>query len=420
MSSMSLNRRTFLKTGALSTAALSTPYFFLRSAQAAGPINVGVLFSLTGGLSIIEKSLSDATLMAISEINAKGGVKGMKIEPILEDGASDPKTYNEKASKLVIRDRVPTVFGSYTSASRKAVLPVFERRNNLYFYPTYYEGFECSKNVVYTGAVPNQQLSNFIPWIVTKLGKKKFFIVGSNYIYPREMAKVSKILIEKAGAEWIADEYLELGHSEWGAMVNKIKTSGCDVVLSNVVGDSVVAFYREFKNQGLTHDKLPICATVTSEIEIAAMGAEYAVGSFTSFPYFQAIDTDINKAFIERYRTFVKDPKAVTHHALESSYFQVYLWKQAVEKASAITPDAIREGVKGQEFDAPNGHVKIEPENLHAYLTPRIAQWQANGQGKIIDEYKSPVRPLPYVAYGETDQNLFCTAKGLDTTKLKI
>jgi urea transport system substrate-binding protein len=420
MSSMSLNRRTFLKTGALSTAALSTPYFFMRGAQAAGPINVGVLFSLTGGLSIIEKSLSDATLMAIAEINAKGGVKGMKIEPILEDGASDPKTYNEKASKLVIRDRVPTVFGSYTSASRKAVLPVFERRNNLYFYPTYYEGFECSKNVVYTGAVPNQQLSNFIPWIVSKLGKKKFFIVGSNYIYPREMAKVSKILIEKAGAEWIADEYLELGHSEWGAMVNKIKTSGCDVVLSNVVGDSVVAFYREFKNQGLTHDRLPICATVTSEIEIAAMGAEYAVGSFTSFPYFQAIDTDINKAFIERYRTFVKDPKAVTHHALESSYFQVYLWKQAVEKASAITPDAIREGVKGQEFDAPNGHVKIEPENLHAYLTPRIAQWQANGQGKIIDEYKSPVRPLPYVAYGETDQNLFCTAKGLDTTKLKI
>ncbi len=294
-----LNRRKFLKTtGAVGAAgALATPDFFFRSAQAANTVQVGVLFSLTGGLSIIEKSLADATMMAISEINATGGVKGMKIEAILEDGASDPKTYNEKASKLVIQDKVPTVFGSYTSASRKAVLPVFEKRNNLYFYPTYYEGFECSKNVVYTGAVPNQQLSNFIPWIIKTLGKKKFFIVGSNYIYPREMAKVSKILIEKSGGEWIADEYLELGDSEWGSMVNKIKGSGCDVVLSNVVGDSVVAFYREFKNQGLTHDKLPICATVTSEIEIAAMGAEYAVGSYTSFPYFQAIDTDINKAF---------------------------------------------------------------------------------------------------------------------------
>ena len=416
---MSTSRREFLKSSVIATGALSTPYFFSRTVMAADAVEVGVLFSLTGGLSIIEKSLADATRMAIAEINAKGGVLGKQIKAIIEDGASDPKTYNEKASKLVIRDRVPTVFGSYTSASRKAVLPVFEKRNNLYFYPTYYEGFECSKNVVYTGAVPNQQLSNFIPWIIKNLGKKKFFIVGSNYIYPREMAKVCKILIEQAGAQWVADEYLELGHSEWGSMVKKIKDSGCDVVLSNVVGDSVVAFYREFKNQGLSHDKLPICATVTSEIEIAAMGAEFAAGSFTSFPYFQAIATDTNKAFVERYRKFVNDPKAVTHHALESSYFQVYLWAQAVAKAGEATPEAIREGVKGQEFDAPNGHVKIDPENLHTYLTPRIAQWDARGQGVIVDEYKEPVRPLPYVAYGETASALYCTAKGLDSAKLK-
>ncbi len=243
---MTISRRRFIQSSALlSAGALATPYFFTRSAKAADAVEVGVLFSLTGGLSIIEKSLADATLMAIDEINAAGGVlDGQMIKPIVEDGASDPKTYNEKASKLVIRDKVPTVFGSYTSASRKAVLPVFEKRNNLYFYPTYYEGFECSKNVVYTGAVPNQQLSNFIPWIIKNLGKKKFFIVGSNYIYPREMAKVCKILIEQAGAEWVADEYLELGHSEWGAMVKKIKDSGCDVVLSNVVascGDALLA-----------------------------------------------------------------------------------------------------------------------------------------------------------------------------------
>ena len=319
---MLIDRRKFLKTGAAGgVTTLGAPYFFHRAAQAADTIDVGVLFSLTGGLSIIEKSLHDATLMAISEINAKGGVLGKQVRAIREDGASDPKAYNEKASKLVIENKLSTVFGSYTSASRKAVLPVFEKRNSMYFYPTYYEGYECSKNVVYTGAVPNQQLSNFIPWITKTLGKKKFFIVGSNYIYPREMAKVCKILIEKNGGQYVADEYLELGHSEWGSMVNKIKNSGCDVVLSNVVGDSVVAFYREFKNQGLTHDKLPICATVTSEIEIAAMGPEYAVGSFTSFPYFQAIDTAANKAFVERYRAYVKDPKAVTHHALEILLF---------------------------------------------------------------------------------------------------
>ena len=262
---MSLNRRMFLKTSALGAAGtIAAPYGFRRTAKAASPVKVGVLFSLTGGLSIIEKSLHDATMMAITEINGKGGVLGEQIEAVAEDGASDPRTFNEKASKLVIEDRVASVFGCYTSASRKAVLPVFEKRQNLLFYPTYYEGFECSKNVVYTGAVPNQQLSNFIPWIIKHLGKKKFFIVGSNYIYPREMAKVCKILIKENGGEWLADEYLELGDSEWGSMVNKIKNSGCDVVLSNVVGDSVVAFYREYKNQGLTHDKLPICATVTS------------------------------------------------------------------------------------------------------------------------------------------------------------
>lgn len=415
---MSFNRRDFLKTSALAAGALATPTFFHRSAMAAEELEVGVLFSLTGGLSIIEKSLADATMMAISEINANGGVGGKQIKAVQEDGASDPKTFNEKASKLIIRDRVPTVFGCYTSASRKAVLPVFEKRKNLLFYPTYYEGFECSKSVVYTGAVPNQQLSNFIPWIIKTLGKKKFFIVGSNYIYPREMAKVSKILIEQNGGEWVADEYLELGHSEWGAMVNKIKSSGCDVVLSNVVGDSVVAFYREFKNQGLTQDKLPICATVTSEIEIAAMGAEYAAGSYTSFPYFQAIDTPANHEFVERYRKFVNDPKAVTHHALESSYFQVYLWKQAVEKAGEATPAAIVANVGGQSFDAPGGTVTVEPQNLHTALTPRIAEWQSDGQGKIVNAYDHPVFPLPYVAYGETEDNLFCTAAGLDTSKL--
>lgn len=413
------SRRTFLKQSSLFGAAAALgPGLYAAPSRAASEVEIGVLFSLTGGLSIVEKSLADATLMAIEEINAAGGVNGMMMKPIVEDGASDPKTYNEKASKLVIRDRVPTVFGSYTSASRKAVLPVFEKRKNLYFYPTYYEGFECSKNVVYTGAVPNQQLSNFIPWIIENLGKKKFFIVGSNYIYPREMAKVSKILIEQNGGEWVADEYLELGHSEWGAMVSKIKDSGCDVVLSNVVGDSVVAFYREFKNQGLTHDTLPICATVTSEIEIAAMGAEFAVGSYTSFPYFQAIDTEANQSFVERYRSFVGDASAVTHHALESSYFQVYLWKQAAEKSGEFTPDAIREGVKGQVFDAPNGKVTVDAENLHTYLTPRIAQWGADGQGTIIDEYPEPIQPLPYVAYGETGENMFCTAGGLDSSKL--
>lgn len=414
---MTLKRRQFLTTAAVSAGALAMPGY-IRSARAAETIQVGALYSQTGGLSVVEKMLASAVQLAASEINTSGGVLGKQIEVIVEDGASDPKTFAEKAQKLVIKDKVQTVFGCHTSASRKAVLPIFERRNAMLFYQTHYEGFECSRNVVYLGAVPNQQLSNYIPWIINMLGKKKFFIVGSNYVYPREMAKVSKSLIEAGGAEWVADEYLELGHSEWAVMVNKIKESGADVVLSHVVGDSIISFYREFRNQGLSHAELPICATVTSEIEIAAMGPEYAAGSYTSFPYFMSIDRPENRSFIERYRAFVNDPKAITYHSLEAAYFQLFLWKQAVEKAGDFSADGIRENIRGQEYDAPGGPVKVDPDNLHTWVTPNIGQWQDDGQSKIVDSYGKPIKPLPYSGYDETAENLFCTAAGLDSSKL--
>ncbi len=414
---MTLKRRQFLTTAAVSAGALALPRF-LRPAQAAQTIQVGALYSQTGGLSVAEKMLASAVQMAAAEINAAGGVLGQQIEVLVEDGASDPKTFAEKAQKLVLKDRVSTVFGCHTSASRKAVVPIFERRNAMLFYQTHYEGFECSRNVVYLGAVPNQQLGNYIPWIIEQLGKKKFFIVGSNYVYPREMAKVSKSLIEAHGAQWVADEYLELGHSEWAVTVNKIKDSGADVVLSNVVGDSIISFYREFRNQGLSHAEFPICATVTSEIEIAAMGAEYAQGSYTSFPYFMSNPRPENASFIERYRAFVNDPKAPTYHSLEAAYFQVFFWKQAVEKAGSTEADAVREGVRGQSFNAPGGLVRVDADNLHAWLNPAIGQWQADGQSKIVDSYPEPIKPLPYSGYGERADNLFCTASGLDSSKL--
>jgi urea transport system substrate-binding protein len=413
------NRRSFLKNSALGVAgAVASPYL-IGDARAAGSVDVGVLFSLTGGMSIIETSLKDATLLAISEINAKGGVLGRQINPIVEDGATDPKTFAERASKLAIQDKTETIFGLYVSATRKAVLPVIEKRNKLLFYPTFYEGYECSRNVIYTGAVINQIVWDAVPWIVKKLGKKKFFIVGSNFLYSREASKVTKGRIKQAGAEWVADEYLEFGSAETASLVNKIKESGADIVFSNIVGSSVIAFYREYKNQGLTQEKLPIFSTVTTEIEIAALGPEFSAGSYTSLPYFQAIDSHANRSFIQRYRAFVKNPKAVTHQPVESSYFQVYLWKQAVEKAGSFQADAVRDAVRGQEFDAPDGRVKVDPENLHTWFTPRIAQWQPDGQGKIVEATSSPVRPLPYAAYGETDDNLFCTPNGLDQKKLK-
>ncbi len=423
-----MRRRDFLKKSgiALGAAGLTTfPHVWVKDYQFAwaddDEIEVGVLYSLTGTTAIVEKQLSKVTEMAIDQINANGGVLGKKVVPIIEDPASDPRTFNEKANKLVVRDRVPSVFGSYTSASRKAALPVFEKRKNLYWYPTFYEGFECSKNVIYTGAVPNQQQENFVPWI-TKQGYNKFFIVGSNYIYPREMAKVCKILVEREGGSWVADEYLELGHTEWGSMVNKMKTmweaGECDCVYSNVVGDSIVAFRREFINQGLSYDKFPIFATVCSEIEVQAMGADYAAGSVTSFPYFQTVSNAANEKFVEDVKSTM-GADTVTYHAMECAYFQVFLWAQSVEKAGEVDPLSVREASKGQEVDAPEGRVRIEPENLHCWLTPRIGVWGSDGQAEIVDEYAEPLMPLPYSAYGEAPDNLFCTQAGLDSSKLK-
>ncbi len=423
-----MRRRDFLKKSgiALGAAGVTTfPHVWVKDYQFAwaddDEIEVGVLYSLTGTTAIVEKQLSKVTEMAIDQINANGGVLGKKVVPIIEDPASDPRTFNEKANKLVVRDRVPSVFGSYTSASRKAALPVFEKRKNLYWYPTFYEGFECSKNVIYTGAVPNQQQENFVPWI-TNQGYNKFFIVGSNYIYPREMAKVCKILVEREGGSWVADEYLELGHTEWGSMVNKMKTmweaGECDCVYSNVVGDSIVAFRREFINQGLSYDKFPIFATVCSEIEVQAMGPDYAAGSVTSFPYFQSVSNPANEKFVEDVKRTMGDD-TVTYHAMECAYFQVFLWAQSVEKAGEVDPLSVREASRGQEVDAPEGRVRIEPENLHCWLTPRIGVWGSDGQAEIVDEYAEPLMPLPYSAYGEAPDNLFCTQAGLDSSKLK-
>lgn len=424
-----LTRRTFLRTSALAGVAVTgAPQIWIKdeslyaNAASGDAIDVGLLYSLTGPLEVPERSLSLASQMAIEEINAAGGVGGRTINMFVEDAASDPSTYNEKAAKLVLRDRTITTFGGYTTASRLAVRPIYEKRKNLFYFPTFYEGSECSSNVVYTGAVPNQQLYGFVPWMVNTLGKKKVFIVGSNYAFPKGMAQVSKALLEENGAEWVADEYLELGGTEWGAMVTKIKNSGCDAVLSNVVsGPSISSFYREFKNQGLSQEDVPICATVATEVEIASMGNEFAEGSYTSLPYFQAIKRPENERFVAAWKEFNNDENAVTHDPQHSAYFGVYLWKQAAETVlnagEPLTPLAIREAMRGQEFNAPGGVVKTHPENMHTYFTPRIAQWGGDGQGKIIDE-GDVLEPLPYAISGETPDDLYCSSDGLDESRL--
>ena len=412
---MAIRRRAFLRGSAALGAGVigGFPHIWIKNyslAHAAdGEIKVGVLFSLTGTTAIIEESLNKATILAIEEINAAGGINGMKINAIVEDPASDPATFAEKARKLVVGDKCVSVFGSYTSASRKAVLPVFEKRNNLYFYPTLYEGRECSKNVVYTGAVPNQQQDEFVPWLVEKFGKK-FFLIGSNYIYPKEENNYCKKLLEKLGGEVVNEEYVPLGHSEFSSVINKIKSTEPNVIFSTVVGDSVVALHRQYRAAGLDPAKMPMASLTTSENEIAAMGGDAAAGHFTSAPYFMVHKSPENEKFVAAYKKRWGDDK-VTHFVSEACYFQTYLFKQAVEKlaGSDITPETIREAVKGQEYQAPQGKILLEKENLHTWLWPKIAVAKADGQFEVLKDSAEWKAPDPYAAY----PNQKCTEAGL-------
>ncbi|MFN7223095.1 MAG: transporter substrate-binding domain-containing protein [Paracoccaceae bacterium] len=411
-----MRRRSFMKglgaTGSLAmTSGLAAPALLSGAGRAyaqSGELNVGLLFSLTGAVAVVERTLHDAALMAIEEINAAGGVAGMKIKTFIEDPASDPATYADRARRQVIRDNCISVFGSYTSASRQAVLPVVEQRNNLYWYPTLYEGRECSRNVMYGGAVPNQQQQDFVPWLAENFGKR-FFLIGNNYVYPREENNVCKMILAGLGGEAVHEEYVPLGHSDFSSVINRIRTEQPDVVFCTLVGDSDVAFARQYHAAGFDPEKMPCASLTRSEVEVQAIGGEAAVGHFSSAPYFMGYKSPENEKFVQAYLSRY-GANQVTHFVSEAAYFQVYQFKAAVEKLDPanITPAAIRDAAVGLTTMAPQGEVLIDA-NLHTHLWPKIARWKTDGQAEILVQSEARVAPDPYWAYeGET-----CTGEGL-------
>ncbi|MFQ5785801.1 MAG: ABC transporter substrate-binding protein [Alphaproteobacteria bacterium] len=401
---MRMKRRSFLKgTAAVAagtvTATTKFPYIFVRNiakAQEGPTIKVGILHSLSGTIAIIERSLHNAELLAIDEINAKGGVLGKQIEPIVEDPQSMVQVFAQKAKKLILQDKVVAVLGCYTSASRQSVLPVFEEHNNLLLYPTLYEAQECSKNCFYTGAVPNQQLDDFVPWIIKNIGPK-FYLIGANYIYPKETNREVKALLKLHGGTHVAEEYSPLGHTEFSTNINKIAAKNPDVVFSDLVGDQVVAFYKQMRQFGITSKDIPICTPITTEQEIKAMGPENALGHYTSFNYFQSVKSPENENFVSKYKAkYGKD--AVTNAVMEAAYFQTFFLAQAIEKIGSTDTDGlIFEGLPGQEFQAPQGKVKIDEKNHHTWLWARIGRANEEGQFDIIDKSKTWIRPDPWV-----------------------
>lgn len=358
-------------------------------------IKVGILHSLSGTMAISEVSVRDAELLAIEEINAKGGVLGKKIEAKVEDGASDWPTFAEKAQKLISVDKVVTTFGGWTSASRKAMLPVFEKNKALLWYPVQYEGLETSPYIFYSGATTNQQIIPGMDYLKVQ-GKTKIFLIGSDYVFPRTANKEIKAYAAANGITIVGEEYTPLGHTEYSTVVNKLKDAKPDAVFNTLNGDSNVAFFKQFKAAGLTAQSMPVMSVSVAEEEVRGIGPENVVGHLTAWNYYQTTDTPANKTFVEAYKKKF-GANRVVGDPIEAGYIQVYLWAAAVEKAGTTEVEAVRKAADGITFDAPEGKVTIDGATQHLYKTARIGVIEANGLIKEVWASPAPIKPDPYL-----------------------
>jgi urea transport system substrate-binding protein len=362
-------------------------------------VKVGVLHSLSGTMSISEVAVKDATLLAIEEINASGGLLGKKIVPVVEDGASDWPTFAEKAQKLIQSDKVNVVFGCWTSASRKAVLPVFEELNHLLFYPVQYEGLESSPNIIYTGAAPNQQIMPAVSWLLSQ-GKTRFFLLGSDYVFPRTANKIIKNQLAAEGGETVAEEYTPLGHTDYTTIVARIRELMPDAILNTLNGDSNVAFFKQLKAAGLGAEQVPVMSFSVAEEELVGIGTDNMAGHYAAWNYFMSMDTPENKSWIGRYQKKY-GPGRMTDDPIEAGYFGVYLWAEGVKKAGSFDTDKVREALKGVSWTATEGLVTINAENNHTSKIVQIGRAQPDGQFEILWKTSEPVVPDPYPVYGQ-------------------
>jgi urea transport system substrate-binding protein len=349
-------------------------------------------------MAISETTVVDAENLAIAEINAAGGVLGKQIEAITEDGASDWPTFAEKATKLIDQDKVVTVFGCWTSASRKAVKPVFESKNHMLWYPVQYEGQECSKNIFYTGAAPNQQIEPAVDWLLENKGKK-FFLVGSDYVFPRTANTIIKEQLKAKGGETVGEDYLPLGNTEVTPIIAKIKQALPDggVIFNSLNGDSNVAFFKQLQGAGMGPDKYPVMSVSIAEEEVKQIGTDFLKGHYAAWNYFQTVDTPANKKWVADFKAKYGADR-VTNDPMEAAYIMVYLWKQAVEKAGSTDLEAVRKAAIGQKLAAPEGEVTMYP-NHHISKTVRIGEVRDDGQFNIVFATPGPVAPMPWNQY---------------------
>ncbi|MFC3694385.1 urea ABC transporter substrate-binding protein [Chenggangzhangella methanolivorans] len=360
-------------------------------------VTVGILHSATGTMAISETGSIQAEKLAIEQINAMGGVLGRKIKFIQEDGASDWPTFAEKAKKLLVQDKVAAIMGCWTSASRKAVLPVIEQYNGMLYYPTFYEGLEQSKNVIYTGQEATQQILESLNWVVKEKGAKTFYFIGSDYIWPRTSNKIARKHIENfmKGTKVVGEEYFPLGHTQFNSVINKLKLTKPDVIFTDVVGGSNVAFYKQLKAAGINLDKQILMTISVTEDEIDGIGGENIAGAYSCMKYFQSLDNPNNKEFVAAFKKMWGE-KTVIGDVTQAAYLGPWLWKMTVEKAGSFDVDKIAAASDGIEFTkAPEGYVKIHA-NHHLWSKTRVGLAQKDGQFKVVYESPDLIEPNPF------------------------
>ena len=361
------------------------------------PVRVGVLYSKTGVTSTIGKSQLQGTLLAMDEINEAGGLDGRELVPVFYDAQSTPAVYAKLAERLILEDKVNVILGCYMSSSRKAVLPLVEKWNKLLFYPTLYEGFEFSNNIIYTGAAPNQNSVQLAEFMTANFGSR-VYLIGSDYIYPYESNRImSELVLQRQNSEKVAERYVALDATEqdFHPIIDEIRDLRPDFIFSTVVGDSAACLYRVYAEAGLDPKTMPIGSLTTSEAEVSQMGGA-GIGHFTSAPYFQSINSETNLRCLERFRQrFGAD--CVPNQCWEAAYFQTHVFANAFVRAGTDDPTQLVPKILGSELDAPQGRIRIDPTNHHTCLYPRIGVVNSKGQFTIVREATRAVHPDPYM-----------------------
>ena len=374
----------------VAAAALVFTYQYMSRS----PIKMGVLYSLTGNMSFSEKGMVDAVLLAVDEINQRGGLLGRKVEALVRDGKSSPDIFSEASKRLIEEDDVDVIFGCWTSSCRKSLVPIFEANDHLLYYALQYEGMEASKNVIYLGAVPNQQIVPALEWSFSKFGKR-IYLIGSDYVYPHAANQVIKDQVAKWRGEIVGEAYVPLGSNKFGQVISDIHQTKPDVIFNTINGKSNLDFFRSLRASGISPDNIPTFSFSLSEEELSRFDNIEMAGDFIVSNYLQNIDNPVNARFVKRFKDKYGDDRVIGN-SMQIAYMGVHLWAKAVEKAGTSDVSEVRDAASGISINGPSGMLYIEPETQHTWKSMYIAQVTRQMQLQSVWFSRAPIAPKPY------------------------